>query len=151
HHPAEPQGGDAQPGPLLTPDEFREHLPPGMRRAFDRFPDFLKKNEVFSRAPLNDEERVIQLEHVFNISLGLRDVLAQTEQAPGQYRSEVAGKLRDLAQPEKYQGSQQGNAANNWLHDCQEYFEKRRLLSGHPEGDAYKIVLASGLLVGDAG
>ncbi|CAG8884157.1 unnamed protein product, partial [Penicillium egyptiacum] len=42
HHPAEPQGGDAQPGPLLTPDEFREHLPPGMRRAFDRFPDFLK-------------------------------------------------------------------------------------------------------------
>ena len=73
--PAEPQGEAPRATPPLTPDEFREHLPPGMRRAFDRFPDFLKRSEVFSRAPLNDEERVFQLESVFTISLGLKDAL----------------------------------------------------------------------------
>ncbi|KAJ5555675.1 hypothetical protein N7461_004145 [Penicillium sp. DV-2018c] len=55
---------------------------PGMQQAFDSFPESLKRKDVFSRAPNNDEVWMIQLQHVSDYSLGLEDVISQTEQAP---------------------------------------------------------------------
>lgn len=135
--------------PIVTPEVFRAHLPPNMQRAFDRLPGPLQGMAIFQQVTNNPEMMAVQYEAIVTMSTSFDPGLTQNPKV-GPHPAEIAGRLKDLGQPDKYQGSQKGNAANHWLYDVDDYFMRRRMVSGRSDDEAYKLAFASGLLTGDA-
>lgn len=122
--------------------ETREHLP---RKRFVQF-------ALSSGLRNSKSSRLIPFWTVIEAQFdpGLAQNPRATEPRVGPHPAEIAGRLKDLGQPAKYQGSQKGNAANHWLYDVDDYFMRRQMVSGRSDDEAYKLAFASGLLTGDA-
>lgn len=137
-----------------TPATFRAHLPLYMQRAFDHLPEPLQRMAIFQQVTTNPEMMAVQYEAIVMMSTtygpGLGQSPGATGPKSGPHPAEIAGRLKDLGQPAKYQGNQKSNAANHWLYDVDDYFMRRQMVSGRSDDDAYKLAFAAGLLTGDA-
>lgn len=117
---------------------FYQTLDPTEQMAFDRLPLVMQGISLFSMTPMDANHRGLQ--HDTLMAMAMAQNPAPTPRAE-QVHSGVGSKLKDIPKPEKYRGTQQGNAARHWLRDCERYFETRAELAGTEEPDAYKVII----------
>ncbi|KAJ5836883.1 hypothetical protein N7447_002909 [Penicillium robsamsonii] len=117
---------------------FYRTLGPTEQVAFNRLPPIVQGISLFSMTPMDTNHRALQ--HDTLIAMAMAQNPAPTARAE-QIHLGVGNKLKDIPKPEKYRGSQQGNAARHWLRDCERYFETRAELTGVDEPDAYKVII----------